>query len=79
MAGPAKPLAQAKSTKAQRSILADLGGRSSEGAVGSHFAWTDNYLMGYYTFSVRNNLREPIQHVVCLVIFYGHDGLANRN
>lgn len=75
MAGPAKPLAQAKPTKAQRSILADLGGRSSEGAVGSHFAWNDNDFMGYYTFSVRNNLREPIQHVVCLVIFYGHDGL----
>ena len=31
--------------------------------------------MGYYTFSVRNNLREPIRDVVCLVIFYALDGL----
>ncbi len=73
--GPAKPLAEAKPTKAQRSILADLGEESSEGAVGSHFAWNDNQFMGYYTFSVRNNLREPIKNVVCLVIFYARDGL----
>ena len=31
--------------------------------------------MGYYTFSVRNNLREPIKDVVCLIIFYARDGL----
>lgn len=74
-AGPAKPLAEANPPKAQRSILADFGGRSSEGVIGSHFAWTDNPFMGYYTFSVRNNLREPIRDVVCLVIFYASDGL----
>ena len=74
-AGPAKPLAEAKPPKAQRSILADLGGRSSEGVIGSHFAWTDNQFMGRYTFSARNNLREPIRDVVCLVIFYARDGL----
>jgi len=74
-AGPAKPLAEAKPPKPQRSILADLGDRSSEGVIGSHFAWTDNQFMGYYTFSVRNNLREPIRDVVCLVIFYAGDGL----
>ena len=73
--GPAKPLVEAKPTMAERSILADLGGKSSEGAIGSHFAWTDNQFMGYYTFSVRNNLREPIKDVVCLIIFYARDGL----
>jgi hypothetical protein len=74
-AGPAKPLVEAKPTKAQRSILADLGGRSLEGVIGSHFAWNDNQFMGYYTFSIRNNLREPVRDVVCLVIFYARDGL----
>ena len=74
-AGPAKPLAQAKPAKTHRSILADLGGRGSEGVVGGHFSWTDNPYMGYYTFSVRNNLREPIRDVLCLVIFYASDGL----
>ena len=74
-AGPVRTLAQAKPPKGQPSILADLGGKSSEGAVGSHFAWSDNPFMGYYTFSVRNNLREPIKDIVCLVIFYARDGL----
>jgi hypothetical protein len=73
--GPLKPLVEATPTKAQRSILADLGGRSLEGVLGSSFAWNDNPYMGYYTFSVRNNLREPVQDVACLVIFYGRDGL----
>jgi hypothetical protein len=74
-AGPSRPLAEAKAPKAQRSILADLGGRSSEGVIGSHFAWTDLRVAGNYTFSVRNNLREPIRDVVCLVIFYARDDL----
>lgn len=73
-AGQVKPLAQGRATKLQRSILSDLGGRSAESVVGSHFAWTypGN---GYFTFSVRNNLRDPVKNVVCLVIFYGRDGL----
>ena len=37
-AGPPKPLAQAKPTKSKRSILSDLGGRSSESVIGSHFS-----------------------------------------
>lgn len=73
--GPAKTLAQAKPAKDRRSILIDFGGRNSDGVIGSHFAWTDNQFMGYYTFSVRNQLREPVQDVVCLVIFYASDGL----
>lgn len=73
--GPVKPLVQTKKSTSQRSILADLGGRSSKGVVGSHFAWNDNQFMGYYTFSVRNNLRDAVRDVVCLVIFYARDGL----
>src|SRR5262249_45061622 len=38
--GPAKPLAQVKGVKAQRSILADLGGRSVGGVIGGNFAWS---------------------------------------
>ena len=73
--GPAKPLTQTKPAKTQRSILAGLGGRGLEGVAGSHFSWTDNRFMGNYTFSVRNNLREPIRDVLCLVIFYARDRL----
>ena len=73
--GPAKALAQATPAKAHGSILADLGGRSSEGVIGSHFSWNEAESIGYYTFSVRNNLRDPVRDVVCLVIFYASDGL----
>src|SRR5207245_6657549 len=37
-AGPAKPLVQAKPTKAQRSMLSDLGGRNTESIVVTHLA-----------------------------------------
>ena len=74
-AGPAKPLAQAKPNKVEHSILAELGGSSSEGVVASHFSWTDIQFMGHYTFSVRNQLREPVRDIVCLIIFFARDGL----
>lgn len=75
-AGPAKPLAQAMPAKAQRSILADLGGRSSEGVVGGQLAWDipGNQFSGGYSFSLRNQLREPIKNVYCLLIFRDAQG-----
>lgn len=77
-AGPAKPLASAKSPGEQRSILADLGGRSTEGVVGSHFTWTHPFCptCGSYTFSVRNQLRHNVINVYCLVVFYDSQGSA---
>ena len=73
--GAIKPLAQAKPTNAQRSIVSDMGGRSSESVIGSLFSWEDNQFMGRYTFSVRNKIRESVKNVVCLIIFYDRDGL----
>ena len=73
--GPPMPLRQAKMAETQQSVLAGFGAGSPEGVVASHFAWNDNSLMGYYTFSVRNNLREPIRDVLSIVIFYAQDGL----
>jgi hypothetical protein len=75
-AGPAKPLAQAKLAKAQRSILSDLGGHGVEGVVGGIFAWKNQLyeLDGGYTITLRNQLREPVRNVYCLVIFYDRDG-----
>jgi S1-C subfamily serine protease len=70
-AGSAKPLAQAKLTKAQHSILADLGGRSSEGVAAGQLTWEYSQLQeGSYAFSLRNQLRENVKNVYCLVIFY---------
>lgn len=74
--GPAKPLAQAKAAKTQRSILADLGSRSVEGVVGGTLAWANQlYEMdGRYTITLTNRLREPVRNVYCLIVFYGADG-----
>lgn len=73
--GPAKPLVQGKQTKPQRSILADLGGRSTEGVLGGQLTWEwVHSQVGYYAFSLRNQLRENVKNVYCLVIFYDEQG-----
>ena len=76
-AGPAKSLAQAKPTKTQRSILSDLGGKSSEGVLGTQFVWQSfvDYELtfpydGEYSLSLKNQLREPVRNVYMLVVFY---------
>ena len=74
--GPPKQLAQVKPANAPRSILADLGGKSSEGVVGAQLIWDRDYLQwGEYTFSFRNQLRDKVDNVYCLVIFYGSDDI----
>lgn len=72
--GPARPLAQAKPAKAQRSILADLGGRSSEGVVGTNLTYDSYSQSGDYSFSLVNKLREPVRNVYCLIVFYDKQG-----
>ena len=75
-AGPAKPLSQAKPAKAQRSILADLGGRSSEGVVAGQLTWDipGNQFSGEYSFSIRNQLRDNVKNVYCLLVFRDSQG-----
>jgi S1-C subfamily serine protease len=74
--GPAKPLTQVKSVKAQKSILADLGGRSSDGVVGVQLTWDlpGNQFSGRYSFSFRNKLRDDVKNVYCLVVFKDSKG-----
>jgi S1-C subfamily serine protease len=73
--GRAKPLAESKPTKPQHSILKDLGGRSSEGVVGDQVVWDMAFgISGAYTLSFRNQLRENVKNVYCLVIFYDANG-----
>ena len=73
--GPAKPLLQAKSFKSDNSILADIGGRSTEGVTGGKLTWNTPIVpTGFYTFSLQNRLRENVRNVSCLVIFYDAQG-----
>lgn len=72
---PISPLSTKKMSKVEKSILVDLGGRSTEGVVGAQLTWTYTFgLSGEYSFSLRNNLRYPIKNVYCLVIFYDFSG-----
>ncbi len=75
-AGPPQSLTQAKTTNAQRSILADLGGRSSEGVVGGQLTWDlpQNPFSGRYSFSLQNQLRENVKNVYCLLVFRDAQG-----
>lgn len=74
--GPVKPLAQTKSAKAKGSILEDLGGRISEGVVVAQLMWDMpmNQFSGRYSFSLRNQLKEPVKNVNCLLIFQDSKG-----
>jgi hypothetical protein len=76
--GPTTTLSQAPTTKAEGSILAELGGRNSEGVIGVQLAWEipGNQFSGGYSFSLRNQLREPVRNVYCLLIFRDAQGNA---
>jgi hypothetical protein len=76
--GPTTPLSLAPTTKAEGSILAELGGRNSEGVVGAQLAWKmpGNPYAGEFSFSLRNQLREPVRNIYCLVVFRDAQGNA---
>ncbi|MBM4103022.1 MAG: serine protease [Planctomycetes bacterium] len=64
-----------KSEKKVKSILVDLGGRSTEGVRCTQFLWDTNYDNEYmrnqgFTFSISNSLNEPIKDVIILLVFY---------
>ena len=82
--GLAKSLSQAKPAGSKRSILDDLGDRSSETVSGDKLTWkyplfpgvgnSTSSVSGDYTFSLRNRLRENVRNVYCFVIFYDTQG-----
>ena len=64
-------LSTISSTKRQKSILDNFGGRGTEGATAGTMIWTSEYAcVGEYSFSIKNNLQYPIKDVYCLVVFY---------
>lgn len=74
-AGPAKPLKAARSSAEQRSISAGLGGRNTKGVIGGYLTWTICGNCGNYSFSLRNQLRDNVRNVYCLVVFYDSQGI----
>lgn len=60
-----------KPKKKVKSILNDLGGRNTEGVVGTNLVWAYKQMQaGDYSLSFQNKLREPVRDIWCLVIFY---------
>jgi V8-like Glu-specific endopeptidase len=73
--GPPKPFSGIKPSAKQRSLLADLGGRSTEGVLGANLTYDSSSLPdGSYSFSLVNKLREPVRNVFCLIVFYDVQG-----
>jgi len=66
---PATPLAAVTKPKKEKSIIDDISGKSTGGVTAAQFTWYDLW-GGRYSFSLRNQLREPVTNVRCLVIFY---------
>lgn len=64
-----------KSGRASDTLTSGLGGSGIEGVVGAKFLWDAQYKLSTnsYSFSFRNNLREDVSNVLCLVVFYGDD------
>ena len=69
--GTTKSLSQAKGAESKRSILDGLGNQSAEGVTGGKLTWDLAHSQsGYYSFSLRNQLRESVKNIYCLIIFY---------
>ena len=76
--GSVKPLAQVKTAKGKQSILSGLGGKSSEGVLGTQFIWQSfvDYELtfpydGDYSLTLKNQLREPVKNVYLSGIITG--------
>lgn len=74
----AKPLSHFKPIKTEDSILSGLGGRGVEGILGGKLTWSDQLYDsdGKYSFTLRNQLREAVRNIYCMVVFYDEDGNA---
>ncbi|MHC4674718.1 MAG: S1C family serine protease [Planctomycetota bacterium] len=55
------------------SIISEFGEKSTQGITCSHTLW--NQLPSSITFSVRNNLRQPVENIQCMIIFADKDYL----
>ena len=71
---PVTPLSTRIRSRRTKSIVDQFGGRSTEGVTGRQLRWTYGTSLGFYSFSLRNQLREPVKDVYCLVVFYDRQG-----
>lgn len=59
----------------KRSFLTDkLGDEATKGVVADDFDWSGGYPPGQFTFSLRNQLRQPVKDVRWLAVFFDKNG-----
>jgi S1-C subfamily serine protease len=66
------PLSRERPGSAVRSMLRELGDPTVGGVIGDKFDWAGPS-GGEYSFSLRNQLREPVRDVSCLIIFFDRE------
>jgi len=71
---PVKPLSKAILT-IKKSILRDFGSESTEGVLIENLIWDSKFFIdGYFSYTIKNRLREPVKDVEGLFIFYDLNG-----
>jgi hypothetical protein len=74
IAGKPEPLSS-KTTKATKSILDELGGsKSTDGVTAGTFTYDADWQFGRFSFSLVNQLREPVKNISCLLVFFDTAG-----
>lgn len=64
------PLSPDSTVAHQRSVLADFSG-VREGVTGGEFLWdSGEWWNTFFSFTLHNHLRESVEDVYCLVVFY---------
>lgn len=72
---PAKPFSAYAGYTKDESRSDALVVRAKEALIGTHFTWDRYGVKGrYYSFSLRNRLRQPVKEVYYMVAFYDGDG-----
>ncbi len=78
---PPISLASLLESPQEEGLSKSLGEQTKDAVVGENFSW--NYLFqgtalaaGYYSFSLRNKIRNAVKDVYCYIIFYDEHGRA---
>lgn len=71
-----KPIELSRLSRNKNSILKDEGTKITSGVTGSQLLWVYSRLQnGEFSFSIRNQLREPISNIYCLIVFRDENSL----
>ncbi len=73
-----KPIELSRLSRSRNSVLKDKGTKITSGVTGSQLMWQYEYIVSAasrFSFSVRNQLRNDISEITCLIIFRDENSL----